>query len=47
VVRDVHDNEGFHFGIRLALDIAPASDLSQASRTRVQLALEISKAGAI
>jgi hypothetical protein len=46
-VRDVHDAEVFHFGIRFALDIAPSSDLSQASRTRVQLALEISKSGAI
>jgi hypothetical protein len=46
-VRDVHDTEGFHFGIRLALDIAPSSGLSKASRTRVQLALEISKSGAI
>jgi hypothetical protein len=42
-VRDVHDAEVFHFGIRFALDIAPSSDLSLTSRTRVQLALEISK----
>jgi hypothetical protein len=46
-VDGAHDAEGFHFGIRLSLDIAPASDLSQASRTRVQLAREISKSGAI
>jgi len=31
-----HDAEGFHFGIRLALDIAPSSDLSKVPRTRVQ-----------
>jgi hypothetical protein len=36
VVRDVHDAEVFHFGIWLALDIAPSFDLSKASRTRVQ-----------
>jgi hypothetical protein len=39
VVRDVHEAEVFHFGIWLLLDIAPSSDLSKASRTRVQTRL--------